>query len=420
MPVEDKKMKNSKGILTGFAATLWMFMGTNVMGQGSLTPPGAPGETMKTLAQVEPRTPISSLPYTISEPGSYYVTGNLSSTGHGIVIEASGVSVDLMGFSLTWDGGNENYGGPGENAYNGIYVTGSAEDKETMPHIFVAPPASAMGNGASSVAMIENLVIKRGRISGFHDGLRCENMSNSRIKELVVSGNIYEGVFLSGYDGQCNGNTIADCTISGNGQSGIYVYGYSGGCNGNTITDCTINGNEDEGIYLRSNSGGQCDGNTIADCTISGNGDEGVYLRGSYGQCSGNTVANCTIGDNTGRGIYLLSSQGQCDGNTLHGNSIMGNDGHGIYINGGDGNRIEGNNVWGTTGEGDTWGIYTYNTLNNLILKNSCVENGTNYELDPNDTAGPIVSIAGFLSATGDASHPWANFSKYAIIVHVD
>ena len=70
-------MNNSKGILTGFAATLWMFMGTDVMGQGSLTPPGAPGETMKALAQVEPRTPISSLPYTISESGSYYVTGNL-------------------------------------------------------------------------------------------------------------------------------------------------------------------------------------------------------------------------------------------------------------------------------------------------------------------------------------------------------
>ena len=56
MPVEDETMKNSKRILTGFAATLWMFMGTDVMGQGSLTPPGAPGETMKTLAQVEPRT----------------------------------------------------------------------------------------------------------------------------------------------------------------------------------------------------------------------------------------------------------------------------------------------------------------------------------------------------------------------------
>ena len=65
--------------------------------QGPLSPPGAPAPTMKTLEQIEPRTPISSLPYTITNSGSYYVVSNLHSTGHGIVIEVSGVTVDLMG-----------------------------------------------------------------------------------------------------------------------------------------------------------------------------------------------------------------------------------------------------------------------------------------------------------------------------------
>ena len=36
------------------------------LGQGTLTPPGAPGATMKTLDQVQPRTPIPSGLYTIS------------------------------------------------------------------------------------------------------------------------------------------------------------------------------------------------------------------------------------------------------------------------------------------------------------------------------------------------------------------
>jgi len=36
--------------------------------QGPLTPSGAPEPTMNTLGQVEPRTPISSLPYTIDQP----------------------------------------------------------------------------------------------------------------------------------------------------------------------------------------------------------------------------------------------------------------------------------------------------------------------------------------------------------------
>src|ERR1019366_7708233 len=71
--------------------------------QGSLTPPGAPAPTMKTLAQVEPRTPISSVPYTISSPGSYYLTATLTNTGVGIdaiTINADDVTLDLKGFTL--------------------------------------------------------------------------------------------------------------------------------------------------------------------------------------------------------------------------------------------------------------------------------------------------------------------------------
>ena len=40
-------MKNSKGILTGFAATLWMFMGTHAISQEMPAPTSAPSETMK-------------------------------------------------------------------------------------------------------------------------------------------------------------------------------------------------------------------------------------------------------------------------------------------------------------------------------------------------------------------------------------
>ena len=70
--------------------------------QGSLTPPGAPAPTMKTLNQIEPRTPISSLPFTISSSGSYYVTGNLGITGqNGITINQDNVTLDLGGFTLS-------------------------------------------------------------------------------------------------------------------------------------------------------------------------------------------------------------------------------------------------------------------------------------------------------------------------------
>jgi parallel beta-helix repeat protein len=293
--------------------------------QGPLVPPGAPAPTMKTLEQIEPRTPISSLPCTITNSGSYYVISNLHSTGHGIVIETSGVSVDLMGFSITGDGGSGD---------SGIHVDG-------------APNAA-----------IEELVIKGGRISGFFYGLHCQYMNNSRIEQMVVSGNT------------------------------------------------------NVGVYLHGDNGGQCNGNTIADCTISGNAGSGVYLHGENGQCNGNTIANCTSSDNDGFGVYLNGeSNGKCDGNTIRGNTVSKNAARGISLYYAQGNRVAANHVWGTTGAPD-YGIRTVNTTDNFILKNTCVGHTHNFDLDSDDTYGPIVTNSGALPTSGAAAHPWANFSR--------
>ena len=91
------------------------------------------------------------------------------------------------------------------------------------------------------------------------------------------------------------------------------------------------------------------------------------------------------------------------------GNTISKNTTKGIRLFHADGNRVEANNVWGTTGGGTTYGIQTGNTTTgNFILKNTCMGNGTNYELDSDDTFGPIVTSSGALSGTD----PWANFSR--------
>ena len=67
-------------------------------------PPSDPATAMKSLNQVEPRTPIGSLPFTISQPGSYYFTKNLeftAATGHAVTVTSDNVSIDMMGFTLS-------------------------------------------------------------------------------------------------------------------------------------------------------------------------------------------------------------------------------------------------------------------------------------------------------------------------------
>ena len=74
-------------------------------GQGTLTPAAAPSPTMKTLQQVEPRFPVSNdiTSLTIKDPGSYYLTENLTNT---VSILSSDVTLDLMGFYIKPDGGD--------------------------------------------------------------------------------------------------------------------------------------------------------------------------------------------------------------------------------------------------------------------------------------------------------------------------
>ena len=63
-------------------------------------------------------TKISSVPYTITQPGFYFLTGNLTYNGalNAITVSANNVTLDLMGFSLSYTGS--------ASQPNGIYMSG--------------------------------------------------------------------------------------------------------------------------------------------------------------------------------------------------------------------------------------------------------------------------------------------------------
>lgn len=359
-----------------------MCLPASARAQGPLAPPGAPAPTMKSLAQVEPRTAITNVPYTITQPGSYYLTTNFATAGSGVIIQANRVTLDLMGFSLTGDNDEIGYG---------VWVSGQTE------HPW------------------RDVVIRGGSIAGFSSGIYFEYVKNGRIEGVTISGNVNQGVLLYGaYGGPCSGNSVVGCAISGNGYYGVFLDGtQSGGrCEANTIERCVITGNGASGVILGGSSGGRCLGNTVADCTVSDNQSDGIVVSGSGGRCDGNLITRCSISANAGAGVRLTGSAGQTSGNRLENNLFVENSESGIRLEVVAGNRIQNNHITGSTGE-NNYGIISYQTSTaNLIVQNMCFGYQVNFSLSTNDVCGPIVYSPSALSTNGPAMSPWANFYR--------
>ncbi|NKB23393.1 MAG: hypothetical protein GKR87_03215 [Kiritimatiellae bacterium] len=70
---------------------------------GSSPPPsGTIRPNMKTTEEIEPRTLIDTLPFSLNQSGSYYLASNLVGTvgTSGIIIGASDLTLDLNGYTM--------------------------------------------------------------------------------------------------------------------------------------------------------------------------------------------------------------------------------------------------------------------------------------------------------------------------------
>lgn len=215
----------------------------------------------------EVRIPISSLPCHIDESGSYYLTGDLTSTSYGIWLSADNVTIDLMGYSLIGPG-------PGGSTWSGISLNGRY-----------------------------NVEVRNGTIRGFNgrgitEGLQGEK---HRIINVRVVENESIGIYLEG-----NGHLVKDCTASSNGSYGIWC-----------MKGCTVTGNntyDNERDGIRAPYGCTVAGNTSYD-----NGWSGIVC---YTGC---TVADNTTYYNQRYGI-TLSGNNLVDGNTAYNNDQSGDD----------------------------------------------------------------------------------------------
>jgi parallel beta-helix repeat protein len=310
--------------------------------QGPLSPPGTPAPTMKTLQQVEPRTAISSLPFAITQPGSYYLTGNVSGSG-GITITASGVTLDLMGFELV--------GGSG----SGILVTGTRTN--LVIRNGVVRNWSGLGVAASSASnsVFRDLLISDNNDTGLSAGTHslvsdCLVRNNifgiivaaaSKVRGCTVSGSLGDGI-----------QTGAGCTVSGSTAVDNNGNGILAG-NDSRISDCIARGNiAGDGIQAGS-------GCTVRDCTATLNSASGINV-GTAG-----TVSDCTANNNTSAGIQI-SSRCLVVRNHSHANVVAG-----INVSGHE-NRVEENHVNYTTPA-----VPYISTGVNLFIRNASTGSGS-------------------------------------------
>jgi len=257
--------------------------------QGSLTPPaGAPAPTMRTLMQTEPRIPIDVAPFTITQPGSYYLTTNLVTASSGITISTNSVTLDLMGFAVSRAGQASGFG---------ISVVGG-----------VSAPCRAV-------------VVRNGSVRNFQTGVRLVNALNCRIEGLASFDNSSTGLLLDGdVSSACIGNVLAGCEVFDNGSYGIRLSASLGSCDGNSIVRCTVTGNGAHpesahygGIYFYGNTG-SCKGNRVEDCLLRNNSGNGIFLY----YVSQNIIENNRVSATGGVGI-------RTDGSATSGNLIVKN-----------------------------------------------------------------------------------------------
>ncbi len=230
----------------------------SLLAQGSLTPPGAPAPTMKTLDQVQPRTPISALPFAITTPGSYYLTGNLSGgPGGGITISASGVTLDLMGFELV--------GGTGD----GVQVSGSQSDLCVRNGVVRGWSGDGVDTSTARHVQLDKL-----RATGNALGLRVG--SESTVSECMAGGN-GSGIAAGG---RCQ---VRDCVV---GSIGLYGIGIS------------VAG---ESVVTRNSCHGDFEANS---------GQVGIYAFGARNRVEANHVTACQTGISTagGRNVVIRNS----------------------------------------------------------------------------------------------------------------
>jgi hypothetical protein len=225
---------------------------SSLLAQGPLTPPGVPAPTMKSLDQIEARTAIPKSPvvpvagphFTISQPGSYYLTGNVEvASGNGINLTASNVTLDLNGFALI--------------------------SKTVSP---------AAGNAVDIAADLRSIEIKNGRITGG----TVRTYTGPKYWQATFVGPGWARGIQDVDASPAHGVLLSHLTVEQCGEYGIDLDGSS------VLLHVTALNNGNTGIYAKNGD--------LTNATAASNGGGGIFAQ--FG-----SVTNAVVFNNGNTGI---------------------------------------------------------------------------------------------------------------------
>lgn len=337
---------------------------------------------MKTLAQIEPRTPIATLPFTITVPGSYYVTTNLTGTSatNGITIAVSDVWLDLSGYVLTGIG----------SSLSGVQVPNTGLTNITVRNGTVRGwPIHGIEVNSDYAVTVEHIdASENGRsgISCLSGGSAIFTVRNCSATHNNTANQGGSGITISG-------GSVLDCSAMANVNA---APGISAG-SGALVSRCMVRNNSGPGISVNAAS--------VLDCEAFSNTGAGIYAGADC------LVARCSSVGNSSDGILLLRQCQAIDNHSVD-NGFSGT-GAGIHATA-FGNRIAGNLVSGNT----TGVLVAAGATNNVVIQNTV---GRNPPSGAVGSANFVFNAFTIYGPTNNAYHPttgaitnlnpWANIS---------
>lgn len=391
--------------------------------QGVLAPAGSPAPSMKTLTQIEPRTPVSSLSgdatsvYVIDQPGSYYLTGHIDGVAgkNGIKINARNVTLDLSGFTLRGVDGS----------LDAIRLTSSSGAVVIQNGIIQSWGGSGINGPACYGSQVRNLTINAmqggaGVVLGYQSLADNVSTESTKVAGILLGANSAAthcvvgsvGPLDTPYDDYVSGitaDTVTACTVSNliglPTSDGVYAISAktvenctvrsvsaNGASNGSGISAHVVRGSQVELVNGAADQTSGIVGVTVHDSfvvDVSGPNSAGIRAFGYGLHAHHNRLVRCGIV--TGPGARVVE------------NSITLNPGSGTGILAESSSSvIDGNHVVG----GNT-GIWV-TTANNRVVRNFVSASTTKYSIAAGNQAPAAIVTADDITTAS----PWANFSQ--------